>query len=117
MSAEIIDGRAIANDILDELRARITYRRRSGKRVPKLVAVVVGDDPASRTYVRNKSRSASDVGMESDVVVVPESTSDSKLAGILRDLNDRSDVHGIILQLPIPAHLDEVAAISNICLD
>ena len=117
MSAEIIDGRAIANDILDELRARITYRRRSGKSVPKLVAVVVGDDPASRTYVRNKSRSASDVGMESDVVVVPESTSDSKLAGILRDLNDRSDVHGIILQLPIPAHLDEVAAISNICLE
>lgn len=117
MSAEIIDGRAIANDILDELRVRVTDRRNRGKSVPKLVAVVVGEDPASRTYVRNKSQSASDVGMDSDVIVVPESTNNSNLADILQDLNNRSDVHGIILQLPIPSHLDEVAAISAICLE
>ena len=117
MSAEIIDGRAIANDVLDELRIRVTDRKDRGLSVPKLVAVVVGEDAASLTYVRNKSQAASDVGMHSDIVVVPKSTDDSNLMAILRDLNDRSDVHGIILQLPIPSHLDEVAAISMICVE
>jgi len=117
MGAEIIDGRAIANDILDELRFRVIQRKDKGLTIPKLVAVVVGEDPASRTYVTNKSQAASNVGMDSDVVIVPESTNDSKLSAILRDLNDRSDVHGIILQLPIPPHLDEVRAISSICLE
>jgi methylenetetrahydrofolate dehydrogenase (NADP+)/methenyltetrahydrofolate cyclohydrolase len=117
MGAEIIDGKAIANDILDELRFRVIQRKDKGLSIPKLVAVVVGEDPASRTYVTNKSQAASDVGMDSDVVMIPESTDDSKLSAILGDLNDRSDVHGIILQLPIPSHLDEVQAISSICLE
>jgi len=117
MGAEIIDGRAIANDILDELRVRVIQRRDKGHSIPKLVAVVVGDDPASQTYVTNKSQAASDIGMDSDVVMVPESIDDSKLSAILGDLNDRSDVHGIILQLPIPSHLDEAKAISSICLE
>ncbi|HIE84405.1 MAG TPA: bifunctional 5,10-methylenetetrahydrofolate dehydrogenase/5,10-methenyltetrahydrofolate cyclohydrolase [Dehalococcoidia bacterium] len=117
MGAEIIDGKAIANDILDELRCRVIQRKDKGLSIPKLVAVVVGEDPASRTYVTNKSQAASDVGMDSDVVMIPESTDDSKLSAILGDLNDRSDVHGIILQLPIPSHLDEVQAISSICLE
>ncbi len=117
MGAEIIDGKAIANDILDELRFRVIQRKDKGLSIPKLVAVVVGEDPASRTYVTNKSQAASDVGMDSDVVMIPESTDDSKLSTILGDLNDRSDVHGIILQLPIPSHLDEVQAISSICLE
>jgi len=117
MDAEIIDGKAIANDVLDELRVRVIQRKDKGHSIPKLVAVVVGEDPASRTYVTNKSQAASDVGMDSDVVVVPEFTDDSRLSAILGDLNDRSDVHGIILQLPIPSHLDEVKAISNICLE
>jgi len=102
---------------LFELRFRVIQRKDKGLSIPKLVAVVVGEDPASRTYVTNKSQAASDVGMDSDVVMIPESTDDSKLSAILGDLNDRSDVHGIILQLPIPSHLDEVQAISSICLE
>jgi methylenetetrahydrofolate dehydrogenase (NADP+)/methenyltetrahydrofolate cyclohydrolase len=117
MGAKIIDGRAIANDVLDELRVRVIQRKDRGHSTPKLVAVVVGEDPASQTYVTNKSQVASDIGMDSDVIMVPESTDDSKLSAILDDLNARSDVHGIILQLPIPAHLDEVKAISRICLE
>ena len=117
MGAKIIDGRAIANDVLDELRLRVIQRKDRGHSIPKLVAVVVGEDPASQTYVTNKSQVASDIGMDSEVIMVPESIDDSKLSAILEDLNARSDVHGIILQLPIPAHLDEVKAISRICLE
>src|SRR5882672_4305551 len=109
MPARIIDGKAVAASILEEVGVRVRTLAEAGV-TPGLAAVLVGDDPASATYVAGKERDAHAVGMASFVHRLPASTSQDALMDLVRDLNADPAVHGIIVQMPLPPQLDPVAA-------
>lgn len=102
MTAEIIDGRAVANAILDECAAQVA----KSDTTPGLAVVLVGDNPASQVYVRNKVRACERVKLNSQKIALPAETSESALLQKIAQLNDDSAVHGILVQLPLPAHID-----------
>ena len=110
MSATIIDGKAIAAVIQDEVRAEAASLRERGV-APCLAVVLVGEDPASQIYVRGKLRVAAEVGIESRDHVLPESTSQGDLLALIDRLNGDPQVHGILVQLPLPPQIDASAAI------
>ncbi len=104
--AQIIDGKAIAADMRVELKAQVEELAERGV-VPGLAAILVGDDPASQTYVHNKERSCGEVGIHSDVHRPPADTSEADLIALIDELNNKDTVHGILVQLPLPGHIDE----------
>src|SRR5690606_9073868 len=106
VSARIIDGKAIAETIHAELRARVAERVAQGRRVPGLAVVMVGDDPASQSYVRNKRRACVAVGMKSFSHDLPATTSEAELLALIDRLNADPEVDGILVQLPLPEHID-----------
>lgn len=103
--ARIIDGKAVAAAVRDEVRERVARLSARGI-VPGLATVLVGDDPASNIYVGNKERTCREVGMHSFGHRLPSTTSQAELLALVRDLGRRSDVHGILVQLPLPGALD-----------
>ena len=105
----IIDGKKISNDIKQELRASVEACRQTVNAVPGLTVIIVGQDPASEVYVRNKAKSCKEIGMNSEVIELPEETSQKKLLSIIETLNKDPEVHGILVQQPLPAHIDEYA--------
>ena len=113
MTATIIDGNAIAQQVRDEVRADVDRLRASGIE-PGLAVVLVGDNPASVSYVRGKARDATEVGMRSETIHVSADISQDDLLGLVADLNADPRWHGIIVQLPLPAHIDETAATSAV---
>jgi methylenetetrahydrofolate dehydrogenase (NADP+)/methenyltetrahydrofolate cyclohydrolase len=113
MTATIIDGNAIAQQVRDEVRADVDRLRASGIE-PGLAVVLVGDNPASVSYVRGKARDATEVGMRSETIHVSAGISQDDLLGLVADLNADPRWHGIIVQLPLPAHIDETAATSAV---
>jgi methylenetetrahydrofolate dehydrogenase (NADP+)/methenyltetrahydrofolate cyclohydrolase len=104
--ADIIDGTKIAGEILDELRERIETLKAKGT-TPGLAVILVGDDPASATYVRLKGRDAGKLGIESVTHKMPPATEADDLEELIDALNRDPSIHGILLQSPIPSHLDE----------
>ena len=104
--ADIIDGQKIAAEVFDELTSRVEALKAKGV-VPGLAAILVGEDPASTTYVRMKRRDARKAGVESVLHKMPERTEPDDLEDILDGLNADPTTHGILLQLPLPGHLDE----------
>jgi len=114
MSAEIIDGKAISaierQRVTDETAA---FTQETGV-IPHLAAVLVGDDPASQVYVRNKERACERCGLKSTLHRLPSETSQSELESLVAQLNNASDVHGILVQLPLPSHLDETPVLDAI---
>ena len=107
MTAALIDGKAIAKQIQGEIAARVEESvRRTGTR-PGLAAVLVGDDPASAVYVRNKQRACDRVGIYSVLHQLPSETSEKDLRAILDQLNADAQIHGILVQSPLPDHLPE----------
>lgn len=111
--ADIIDGQKIAGEIFDELAGRVAALVERGI-VPTLAAILVGNDPASAMYVRMKRRDSRKIGVESIVHKMPERTEPDDLEDIIDGLNADAAVHGILLQTPIPAHLDEPAFLERI---
>ncbi len=114
MGASIIDGRAIADAIRGELRARVEALAARGTK-PGLAAVLVGQNPASMVYVKAKAKACEDLGMQSVVVEMPEDTSEDALLAEVGRLNSRRDVHGILVQQPLPPGIrmeKAVAAVS-----
>ncbi|MHA2502501.1 MAG: bifunctional methylenetetrahydrofolate dehydrogenase/methenyltetrahydrofolate cyclohydrolase FolD [Candidatus Kariarchaeaceae archaeon] len=107
---ELIDGKAVAASIREELKEEIAAMETK----PKLVVVLVGDDAASKVYVGMKERDATEIGMEGSVIRKPANTSQEELERIITQLNRDETVHGILLQLPIPDHLDEARALDLI---
>lgn len=105
----IIDGKALAQTIKAELHSAVADLVREGKRVPHLAAVLVGDDPASQVYVRNKVKSCEEVGFRSTLIRRPAEITQSDLLDIVRTLNEDDDIDGFIVQLPLPKHLNEEA--------
>jgi methylenetetrahydrofolate dehydrogenase (NADP+)/methenyltetrahydrofolate cyclohydrolase len=114
MTAKLIDGKAIAAELRDKVARAVKVLSGGLARVPGLAVVLVGDDPASQVYVRNKVKLTTLVGMESFEYRLPEATSQGSLEALLDDLNRDDRVDGILLQLPLPEHLDSDAAIARI---
>lgn len=106
MAYALIDGAAQAAIVRDRVREGVDELRRTSGAVPGLAVVLVGDNAASRVYVRTKTRHAADVGIASFGFDLPAETSEEALLELLRELNARNDVHGILVQLPVPPHID-----------
>src|SRR6478735_9070310 len=114
MTARILDGKRIAEDLLDELRSRVLARKQRGQTVPGLAVVFVGNDPASAVYVRNKRRACKHVGFRSFDYDLPAGTREDELVELIDRLNADPEVHGILLQLPLPAGIDPTRLIDRI---
>jgi methylenetetrahydrofolate dehydrogenase (NADP+)/methenyltetrahydrofolate cyclohydrolase len=113
MSARIIDGKAIAAQIREGLIPRVEALRKRGLQ-PRLAAVLVGDDPASTVYVNAKKRTAEALGIASEIIRRPETTSQRALESLVDELNRRADLHGYIIQSPLPEGFDESSLVDRI---
>lgn len=116
MSALILDGRALAARIEDDLRGRVQRIKDQSGRTPILATILVGDDGASATYVRMKGNACRRVGMDSLKIELPQDTTTAQLLAQIEALNANPDVHGILLQHPVPAQIDERACFDAIAL-
>ncbi|KMY54723.1 5,10-methylene-tetrahydrofolate cyclohydrolase [Bacillus sp. FJAT-27231] len=113
MTAAIIDGKAIAQDIRTELKKEIEELKANGV-TPGLAVILVGDDQASHTYVRNKDKACAEVGIHSEIYRYPADLSEEALLQKVAELNEDPAIHGILVQLPLPAHLSEDKVIDAI---
>ncbi len=104
---KIIDGKGLANQLKDELRLETDKLAKLGKRRPHLAAVLVGNNPASESYVRNKVRSCQQAGFESTLIRRADDVSEAELLTVIEQLNSNNDIDGFIVQLPLPKHIDE----------
>ncbi|HZG75411.1 MAG TPA: bifunctional methylenetetrahydrofolate dehydrogenase/methenyltetrahydrofolate cyclohydrolase FolD [Paenibacillus sp.] len=116
MTATIIDGKKIANDLMARLHTEVKALAEAGVR-PGLAVVLVGEDPASQVYVRNKEKACVDLGIHSVVHRLDASTPQEELIELIRALNASSDIHGILVQKPLPNHIDDKAVIGAISAD
>jgi len=105
----IIDGKKISLDLKNELKAGVEECKASKGKVPGLTVIIVGQDPASQVYVRNKAKTCKEIGMISSVIEMPVETTQKHLLETIRNLNNDPDVHGILVQQPLPKHIDEFA--------
>ncbi len=113
MCAKLIDGKKISSKIKDELKTKVAQLKTDGIH-PTLAVVLVGEDPASKVYVRNKKRACDYIGIRSLSYELSEKTTEQELLDLVHDLNTREDVHGILVQLPLPGHIDEEKVICDI---
>ncbi len=111
--AKIIDGKAISSQIKDEVKARVSELASKGITV-SLAVIQVGADPASSVYVRNKKKACEYCGIKSLSYELPEETTEEELLKLIRDLNDREDCNGILVQLPLPGHINEEKILDEI---
>src|SRR5438874_2591512 len=111
MSAQVLDGKRVAKEIRAEIATAVAARTAAGKRPPGLTVVLVGDNPASHAYVRNKRKACGEVGMNSWLHHLPADTSEAALLKLLAELNADPAVHGILVQLPLPHQIREDAVI------
>ena len=114
MTAKILDGKALAEDIRAEVAASVTEIQLNHGVTPGLAAVLVGDDPASAIYVRNKRRACDEVGMVSNTILLAADSTTEKVLETVADLNKDPRFHGILIQLPLPPQIDELAIIESI---
>ncbi|MCX2840261.1 bifunctional methylenetetrahydrofolate dehydrogenase/methenyltetrahydrofolate cyclohydrolase FolD [Microbulbifer thermotolerans] len=118
MSALVLDGKALAQKTEQELSARVAaLKEKSGGQTPILATILVGDDPASATYVKMKGNACRRIGMDSLQVEMPASTTTEQLLAKIEELNGNPNVHGILLQHPVPSQIDERACFDAIALD
>lgn len=114
MTAQIISGNAISAQIKSEIAAQIQAHLEQGRRAPGLAVVLVGADPASQIYVGNKRKSCEQIGIQSSSFDLPETTSEEELLALIEKLNQDDTVDGILVQLPLPAHIDSAKVIEAI---
>jgi methylenetetrahydrofolate dehydrogenase (NADP+)/methenyltetrahydrofolate cyclohydrolase len=114
MSAQIIDGKAISENLLEKIKLKVTARINTGKRAPCLAVILLGEDPASAVYVRNKKRACEKVGIRSISHDLPASTTHTELLDLINTLNDDNGVDGILVQSPLPSQIDEEQMIETI---
>ena len=116
MTAQVLDGTALSEKIRDGLRPRVDALAAAGAR-PGLTVILVGDDPASQVYVRNKVKACERIGIRSDLKVLPGATSEADVLALIARLNQDPTVHGILVQLPLPEQIDPHRVIEAIALD
>ena len=113
VTAKILDGKALAQEIRSEVAAGVAEIQRNHGVTPGLAAVLVGDDPASAIYVRNKRKACDEVGMVSDTICLPGNSTTEKVLNAVDGLNKNPRFHGILVQLPLPTQVDELAVIES----
>lgn len=114
MTAQIINGRQIADLVLHQIKTRVEQRLQAGKRAPGLAVILVGADPASAIYVRNKRRSCDATGVRSFSHDLPDTTTQEELLALIDRLNDDTEVDGILVQMPLPRQIDPETVIERI---
>lgn len=117
MAAKIIDGKTIAQQVRLEVAEKVQQRLAAGKRAPGLAVVLVGENPASQIYVANKRRACEEVGFVSRAYNLPASTSEAELLDVIDELNNDDAIDGILVQLPLPAGIDNVKVLERITPD
>ena len=113
MAAQLLDGKVMSQERREEIALRVEALKQRGL-TPGLAVILVGNDPASEIYVRNKGVGCEQVGMKSLTIRLPEDTTQDELESRIRELNQDDTVHGILVQLPLPRHLDEASALAAI---
>ncbi len=113
MSAEVINGKDLAQEIRDELKIEISELKKQNI-TPHLTVIIVGDDPASHSYVKGKKKASAEVGMSSEIIELPNETTEKTLLEKIEELNNDSSVHGILVQLPLPEQINEQHVIETI---
>ena len=113
MSANILSGKTMSEELRAEIASRVSALKARGL-TPGLAVILVGNDPASEIYVRNKGNGCAEVGMYSRTINMPEETTQEQLEAAIEELNNDAAIHGILVQLPLPKHLDEQAALAKI---
>jgi len=110
----LIEGKKIAQEIREELKADIKKLKNDGKNIPGLAAILVGGDPASKIYVKSKGKACNEIGMRSITEEIPSDISESELLKIIDSYNKNEDYHGILVQLPLPEHIDNDKIIESV---
>lgn len=113
MTAEVINGKELAAELKADMKEEVAELRKQ-KIIPQLTVVLVGDDPASRSYINGKKKACQETGIASDVMELQTSTSEQELLELIQRLNHDNDVHGILVQLPLPEHIREQSVIEAI---
>ena len=111
---QILDGQLVSKKTMDGLKLKVTQLVTEGKKIPHLAAILTGNNGASETYVNAKVRACAEIGFQSTMVRLEETTSESKLLGIIENLNNDIDVDGILVQLPLPPHISDEKVINSI---
>lgn len=111
--AQIIDGKAVSKQVRERVAEETAQLKKKGI-TPGLAVIIVGDDPASQVYVRNKERACEEVGFYSEKFALPENTTQQELNALVKELNERPEISGILCQLPLPKHLDDKEVINLI---
>lgn len=111
--AQIIDGKLVARQVRERV-AKETEELKNKGITPGLAVIIVGEDPASQVYVRNKEKACEEVGFYSEKFALPESTTQEELNALVKELNERPEINGILCQLPLPKHLDDKEVINLI---
>jgi methylenetetrahydrofolate dehydrogenase (NADP+)/methenyltetrahydrofolate cyclohydrolase len=114
MSAQILDGKTIAADVRAQVKSRVGELTAEGRRAPGLAVILVGQNPASQVYVRNKRKACEEVGFYSELSELPGTTTQDALLDLIDAYNRREEIDGILVQLPLPEHIDEEAVIERI---
>ncbi|MDI6784161.1 MAG: bifunctional methylenetetrahydrofolate dehydrogenase/methenyltetrahydrofolate cyclohydrolase FolD [bacterium] len=114
MAAQIIDGKAIAKEIRQQIKDQVTQLIAAGKNPPGLAVVIVGNNPASRVYVNSKKKACAEVGIYSEEYALPETASEQELITLVNQLNQNPKINGILVQLPLPDQIDERKVIESI---
>mgnify|MGYP001458410355 FL=1 len=117
MSASILDGKSIAESVRLEVKEQVEKRVAEGKMVPGLATVLVGENPASQVYVRSKHKACQEAGINSFGHVLPETATQQEVEDLVKELNEDPNVHGILVQLPLPSGLDEERVLSMISIE
>jgi len=114
MTSHILDGKKVSQQVVEKLTQELQAIHASGAVLPKLVVVLVGDDPASQVYVGKKAKMAQKIGMLSELIMLPAQTTQAELLREIHRLNGDPSVHGILVQLPLPKHIDTLAIITAV---
>ena len=111
---QIIDGKKVSAQVKQEVKNETELLKKEHSITPGLAVVIVGDDPASRVYVNNKKKACELVGFHSEEYALPAETTQEELLSLVKELNEKKDINGILVQLPLPKHLDDKAVIEAI---
>jgi len=117
MTATIIDGKVLAQQVRDQAKADVAKMKEMGLRVPGLATVLVGDNPASKVYVASKQKACGEAGIESFGHTLPATATQDEVEGLVRELNADPRVDGILVQLPLPSPLDEEGVLKSISIE
>lgn len=117
MEAKILDGAALAKEIRAELAQRVEKLKSESGITPRLSVILVGEDPASVTYTKMKKKACEKVGMLSDLIELPVNSTQEEVKSVIQKLNDDPSVHGILVQHPVPSHLDELDILATVSVE